>query len=123
MKASLWICVVLCIGGCSTLGGDRHASELADNRADDAYCIDHGLHYPDAGYVQCRRQLVDRHLYQDWRNFNQMQRAGQAATNAGTGTPPAFHRPDPARFHCRAEPQFGNDYVFCGYEGDASEPR
>ena len=123
MKTVLLICLLLC--GCSTLSSDRHARELADNRQDDAYCVSHGLHYPEPGYVQCRRQLEDKRLYRDWQNLRSMQRASQPAVNP-TQTPvqgPSFRSPDPAHFHCRLEPQFGNDYVFCGYDDAALDPR
>ena len=116
MKAHLLFWLLLCVCGCTTLGGDRHAQALEDNRLDDSYCVEHGLRYPDPGYVQCRRQLVDRRLYRDWQNLRQMQRASQPVSGPAPVPSPPFHGPDPASFHCRAEPQFGNDYVFCGYD-------
>ncbi|HSN17091.1 MAG TPA: hypothetical protein VLV87_02680 [Gammaproteobacteria bacterium] len=113
---ALLVAALLCIGGCATLAGDSHAQELADNRADDGYCIDHGLRYPDPGYVQCRRQLVDRRLYRDWRNLQSIQRTRQPTGNIGSAPSSSFRSPDPASFHCHVEPQFGNDYIFCGYD-------
>jgi len=112
MKALLLSCVLLC--GCAGLHDDQHARELSDSRLDDAYCVDHGLRYPDPGYLQCRRQLVDRRLYRDWQNLRVMRRASQPGPNPAPAPP--FHGPNPATFHCHAEPQFGNDYVFCGYD-------
>ena len=114
MKTSLFLCIALAVCGCSTLGGDRHAGELSDARADDGYCVDHGLHYPDPAYLQCRRQLVDRRLYRDWQNLRVMKQSGQPAMPSAP--PPTFRAPDPAGFHCHAEPQFGDDYVICGYD-------
>ena len=106
--------VLLLLAGCAYLHDDQHARELSDNRLDDEYCVDHGLRYPDPGYVQCRRQLVDRRIYRDWQSLRLMRQAGQPAM--GAPTVPEFHHPDPAGFHCHPEPQFGNDYVFCGYD-------
>ena len=112
MKASLLL--LLLLAGCATWHEDQHARELSDNRLDDGYCADHGLHYPDPGYVQCRRQLVDRRIYRDWQNLRLMHQAGQPAL--GAAAVPTYSHPDPAHFHCHPEPQFGNDYVFCGYD-------
>ena len=118
MRASLLSCFLLCLCGCASLGGDPHARELEDNRLDDTYCAEHGLRYPDAGYVQCRRQLVDRRLYRDWQNLRAMQRAsGPAISPTQVPLPsPSFRSPDPAGFHCHPAPQFGNDYILCGYD-------
>ena len=121
--AGLFVATVLCFAGCSTWSGDQHARDLADNRLDDGYCADHGLQYPDPGYVQCRRLLVDRRLYRDWQNLQLVQRAGQPMGNPGPAPSSVFRGPDPASFHCRAEPQFGNDYVFCGYDDAVSGPK
>lgn len=118
MKTFLLACLLLC--GCASLHEDQHAQALSDNRLDDGYCVDHGLRYPEPGYVQCRRQLVDRRIYRDWQNLRILHQAGQPVMGAATVT--EFHHPDPAGFHCHAEPQFGNDYVFCGYD-DASGAR
>jgi len=108
------ILVPVLLGACASMQDDRHARELAGNRVDDGYCVDHGLHYPDPGYLQCRRQLVDRRLHRDWQNLQMLRQAGQPAL--GDAAVPAFRYPDPAGFHCHPEPQFGNDYVFCGYD-------
>lgn len=116
------IVVLLCVGGCA-ISSDRHARQLADNRADDEYCVDHGLHYPDPGYTQCRRQLVDRRLYRDWQNLLSLQQTDRPTVDPGQVPPPSFRSPDPSGFHCHAEPQFGNDYVFCGYDNDVSDSR
>jgi len=124
MRISPSFCLLICLCGCTSLGGDPHARELEHNRLDDSYCVEHGLHYPDAAYVQCRRQLVDRRLNRDWQNLRAMQRAGQPAVAPMQASPPSlpFRTPDPAGFHCHAAPQFGNDYVFCGYD-DGAAPR
>lgn len=116
MKAGYLILVGLLTSacGCTTLNSDQHARELSDNRTDDGYCVDHGLHYPDPGYVQCRRQLVDRRIYRDWQNLKMLHQAGQPTL--GGAAAPVYRHPDPAGFRCHAEPQFGNDYVFCGYD-------
>lgn len=118
-RVLLLLATVLCTGACTTLSSDRHARELADNRQDDEYCVAHALHFPDPGYVQCRRQLVDRRLYRDWQNVRLMQQAGQPQVQPPAVSPAPFRKPDPAAFHCHAEPQFGNDYVFCGYDESA----
>ena len=120
-KSLLLFAIALCVCGCATLSSERHSRELADNRQDDSYCIDHGLHYPDPGYVQCRRELVNRRLYRDWQNMRVMQQASQPPTNPSPSVP--FRSPDPASFHCHAEPQFGNDYVFCGYDDASSNSK
>ncbi len=115
------LAAILCVGGCATLRTDQHARELSDNRQDDSYCADHGLHYPGMGYVQCRRELVDRRLYRDWQNLQLMQRAGQPGSNPAPSS--SFRSPNPAGFHCHAEPQFGNDYVFCDYDDYSAHSR
>jgi hypothetical protein len=121
VKHLLLIAAVLSICSCATLSSDQHTRELADNRQNDGYCTDHGLHYPDPGYMQCRRELVDRRLYRDWQNLGFMRQVSQPAVNP---VPPApFRSPDPTSFHCRAEPQFGTDYVFCGYDDTAADSK
>lgn len=114
---------IFCVAGCASLSSDRHARELADNRADDEYCAEHDLRYPDPGYVQCRRQLVDRRLYRDWQSLRLMQRANQPVGNPSPVPQSTYRNPNPASFHCHAEPQFGGDYVFCGYEDTDPRPR
>jgi hypothetical protein len=117
--ASLLLCAAaISVCACTTLSSDQHARELADSRQDDGYCVDHGLRYPDAGYVQCRRQLENKRLYRSWQNLRMLQGASQPPHRPTQA--PVFHAPDPTTFHCRAEPQFGNDYVFCGYDDPAT---
>jgi hypothetical protein len=116
---SIWLAsFVLCMVGCTSLADRQHADELSSNRLDQDYCTNHGLRYPDLRYIQCRRQLVDSRLYRQWKNSQLLKQSTQprAGTPPMEGPEPQFRTPDPAHFHCRLEPQFGNDYVFCDYD-------
>ncbi|HEX7965467.1 MAG TPA: hypothetical protein VF651_07090 [Gammaproteobacteria bacterium] len=125
MKACWISCLLLCLAGCASFGGG-HATELSDNRLDHEYCAEHGLSYPDPGYVQCRWNLVNSRAYRQWRSEQMMRQASQPALGGPGGTmalPEPQYRPvDREHFHCRLEPQFGNDYVFCGYDGADGKP-
>lgn len=121
MKVPFVLCLLLAASACSTLGDRQHAEQLSSSRLDNDYCVDHGLHYPDPAYTQCRRQLVDQRLYRDWQNLQLMHQTGRPANPAAADQ--GFRRPDPNGFHCHAEPQFGNDYVFCAYDDSSADSR
>jgi hypothetical protein len=120
MKTTWILCLSLCIAGCASYADREHADRLSLSASDDDYCASHGPQYPDPGYVQCRRELVDKRLYRQWKSAQLMNGAGPT-----TAPRPAlqddYRAPDPAAFHCHPEPQFGGKYVFCGYDGPTSD--
>ncbi len=116
MKQLIITVFILMLAGCSAWEAHQHADELSQMRQDDDYCVNKGVHYPDADYVSCRYELQNHRLYYEWKC---LQMARCASTQPST-SPQAFtqtetYRPlDKKHFQCWKEPQFGGDYVYCG---------
>ncbi|MGA9855622.1 MAG: hypothetical protein WBR29_10135 [Gammaproteobacteria bacterium] len=116
MKWLLAMFLILSLGACSAWEAHQHANELSQMNQDDEYCINKGVHYPDAGYVSCRYNLQNERLYYEWKC---MQMAKCASTQPTTA-PSAFNQTetykplDEEHFRCWKEQEFGSDTVYCG---------
>lgn len=114
----IWILIAVTVAaGCAGLSGQQHRYAFADDRSDDEYCVKQGLHYPDAGYIECRRDLQNTRLLRAWKN-QQMMKAGASSGNPMAGRPFTLHtddfRPlDAAHFQCRAFAEYGTDVIAC----------
>lgn len=111
-----WILVLAAaLAACAGLAGRQQQDEMTGYRADDAYCVQRGLHYPDAAYVVCRRNLQDERLRRKWENQRMLQAGASPATGKpGPGAIAQFKPLDAGRFQCRMYGDYGGDYVACG---------
>ncbi|HVC29280.1 MAG TPA: hypothetical protein VNF48_06975 [Gammaproteobacteria bacterium] len=121
MRWVMALLLMLTLGACSEWVAHQHANELSQMRQDDEACVNKGVHYPEADYVNCRYNLQNERLYYNWKC---MQMAKCASTQPSTGPSPfnqtETYKPlDVEHFQCWKEPQFGGDYVYCG-EKDGS---
>jgi len=117
MKQLCMLIAIAALPGCGTLADRAHRREVSDARADDAYCVQRDLHYPDADYVVCRRNLQDGRLYQIWQNERMME-TNNGPWNPATAKPAntimdEFHPLDADRFRCEIDSDYGGDFVAC----------
>jgi hypothetical protein len=60
-------------------------------------------------------------MYRQWQDSQMLAKAARPASmTAPAAAPPQYRPSDQSRFHCHPAPQFGQDYVFCGF--DAGPP-
>ncbi|HVA54391.1 MAG TPA: hypothetical protein VNI53_01125 [Gammaproteobacteria bacterium] len=116
MRWIMALLVILALGTCSAWESHEHASVPSQMRQDDEYCINKGVHYPDAVYVSCRYNLQNDHLYYAWKCMQMI----KCVHTQPTTTPSAFNQTesykplDEEHYRCWKEPQFGGDFVYCG---------
>ena len=112
----VWIAsIAVFLAACAGLVDRQQQEEISGYRADDAYCVQRGLHYPDAAYVACRRSLQDGRRHRKWENQRMLQAGASPATGKpATGAIDQFQPLDAGRFQCRMNGDYGGAYVACG---------
>lgn len=121
MRLLMALLLIPILGGCSAWEAHQHANEISQVRQDDEYCVNKGVHYPDADYVSCRYNLQNDRLYYEWKCMQMV----KCASTQPTIAPSAFNQAetykplDQGHFRCWKEPQFGGDYVYCGVRNES----
>lgn len=114
----IWVLIwIFVAAGCASLSEQQHRYAYADDRSDDEYCVKQGLHYPDPGYVECRRSLQNTRLFRLWKG-EQMRQAGANPASPMVDMPftqrtDEFQPLDATHFQCQAVAEYGGNVVAC----------
>lgn len=109
--------LVALISACAGVGGQQQYG-LDNSRADDEYCVQQGVRYPDAAYVQCRRNLQDARRYRQWKAHQMVQGgtnpASPAAAKPAAPSMAGYQPLDAQHYQCHLEAGYGGNLVVCG---------